>query len=317
MSNPGFLPSFPRYLAAKKSVDDRALNEFVWQTLQSQLAGSPAQSPLRILEIGAGIGTMLERLVDRSLLHRAHYTALDALPENIDAAHWRLLAWADRNDIPATGSPGGELHFSTAQLDMTLHLTAIDLFDFIEQARDTQPWDLLIAHAFLDLMDIPAVLPRLFELLKPGGYFYFTLNFDGATLFEPMIDPELDLQIKTLYHRSMDERVTDGKPSGDSRAGRHLFQHLPAAGAVILAAGASDWVVYPTSAGYPNDEAYFLHFIIHTIAEALSGHPELDASRFAAWIAARHTQIERHELVYIAHQLDFTGHYPGTLHASS
>jgi hypothetical protein len=37
---------------------------------------------------------------------------------------------------------------------------------------------------------------------------------------------------------------------------------------------------------------------------ALQGHRELDPARFAAWIAERHAQIDRGELVYIAHQLD-------------
>jgi len=32
------------------------------------------------------------------------------------------------------------------------------------------------------------------------------------------------------------------------------------------------------------------------------------SAQFERWAAARHTQIERGELVYIAHQLDFMGH---------
>jgi len=43
-------------------------------------------------------------------------------------------------------------------------------------------WDVLIAHAFLDLMDISAPLPMLLSLLKPGGLFYSTIQFDGATV---------------------------------------------------------------------------------------------------------------------------------------
>ena len=97
--------------------------------------------------------------------------------------------------------------------------------------------------------------------------------------------------------------------SGDSRSGRHLFGYLQAAGAQILAAGASDWVVFPGPDGYPADEAYFLHFIIHTIHGALAGHPELDPYCLDAWAARRHAQIERCELVYIAHQMDFVGRW--------
>ena len=308
-----FTASFPRYLAAKKTVDDRALNADVWKTLQAQVAGLQASRPLQVLEIGAGIGTMLERTVDWGLLQRAHYTALDALPENIATARSRLSTWAERNAIISSETPNGELHFSGDHLDLQVRLVTGDLFDFIVQPHAGQKWDLIIAHAFLDLMDIPATLPQLFELLRPGGYFYFTINFDGATLFEPAIDPHLDRQIEARYHLTMDERIINGKRSGDSCAGRHLFQNLPAAGAVILAAGASDWVVYPGITGYPDDEAYFLHFIIHTLDEALHGDPALDMQHLAGWVAARHAQIEQHQLVYIAHQLDFAGYYPGGL----
>jgi hypothetical protein len=156
-------------------------------------------------------------------------------------------------------------------------------------------------------MDIRSTLPLVFDLLESGGLFYFTINFDGLTLFEPTIDAALDGLIQELYHRSMDERITGGKNSGDSRSGRHLFSYLKSAGAEIIAAGASDWVVHPGLQGYPADEAYFLHFIIHTIEQALQNQPELRSGLLAGWARERHAQIERRELVYIAHQLDFLG----------
>jgi len=39
----------------------------------------------------------------------------------------------------------------------------------------------------------------------------------------------------------------------------------------ILDAGSSDWVIFAGPQGYPSDEAYFLHFIIHTIGTACEG----------------------------------------------
>jgi len=53
---------FPHYLAAKKSVDDRALNRLVWQRLANAIAARKAA--LEVLEIGAGIGTMAERVAE-------------------------------------------------------------------------------------------------------------------------------------------------------------------------------------------------------------------------------------------------------------
>jgi SAM-dependent methyltransferase len=295
--------SFPRYLAAKKSVDDRALNPHVWGAL-SRAVGR--QATVRLLEIGAGIGTMVERLVDGGVLHRAAYTAIDASAENILHARQRLSAWGrERSFAVAETRAGLTLHRRSDRL--TLELEAIDLFDFIHRERGKSTWDVLVAHAFLDLVDLPSTLPQLFSLLPDAGLFYFTLNFDGISAMLPQLDPQLDEHIFRLYHRTMDERMVYGAPSGDSCTGRHLLAHLLQAGVRILEAGASDWVVYPTSGSYPGDEAYFLHFIINTVHSALAGHPELDSERLSAWTARRHAQVERGELIYIAHQLDVCG----------
>jgi hypothetical protein len=107
----------------------------------------------------------------------------------------------------------------------------------------------------------------------------------------------------------MDERITDGKRSGDSQTGRHLYHQLKTACIQTVDAGSSDWVIIPHDAAYPHDEAYFLHFIINTMHSALRHHPEIDTKRFESWIAERHAQIEAGELVYIAHQLDYLGRY--------
>jgi hypothetical protein len=205
----------------------------------------------------------------------------------------------------------GEHRLVDNQHELAVALETIDIFEFIAREGGSRRWDLLIAHAFLDLLDVAAILPDLLGLLAPGGLFYFSLNFDGLTLLEPPVEEKLDETIQILYHRTMDERRREGKPSGDSRTGRHLFSHINIAGAQVLAAGASDWVVHPQGSKYPADEAYFLHFIVHTIDQALAGHPELDRDRFQRWVVERHAQVERGELVYIAHQLDILGRSGG------
>jgi hypothetical protein len=168
-------------------------------------------------------------------------------------------------------------------------------------------WDLLIGQAFLDLIDMPTTLPGLCSLVRPGGLLYFPTTFDGDTVFQPEGDAEFDRVIEACYHQTIDQRVRNGKPSGDSRAGRRLFAHLRTAGVDVLAAGSSDWVVFAGANGYLADEAYFLHDIVHTIDLALTGHPHLDAERLGAWVTQRHAQIEQGALLYIAHQLDVLG----------
>ena len=284
--------SFSRYLAAKKDLDDRSLNRHVRETLARHLLKTPKTPPLRVLEVGCGIGTMLERLLDWQLLPEAAYTGIDFHPGNITEARARFGRY--------TAARG-------ADLAVTAEFEAIDLFDFLAREQTLATWDLIVAHAFLDLVDLETTLPGLLALLAEGGCFYFTLNFDGSTVFSPAIDPELDRLIETLYHRSMDERRVDGRPSGGSRTGRRLFGQLRATGATVIAAGSSDWLVFPGADGYSGDEAYFLHFIIHTIQQALEGHPELPEAAFQAWVARRHAQVQRQELVYIAHQLDVFG----------
>jgi SAM-dependent methyltransferase len=299
--------SFTRYLATKKSLDDRSLNRQVWDTLARRMAERKGEAPLRVLEVGCGIGTMVERLMDWGLWTAAVYTAIDAEPGNLVAARERLRRYAAEKGLEVVSQEPGALFLQDERQSLLLALEAVELFDFIHQEQGRSTWDLLVAHAFLDLVDLPAALPRLLSLLRPGGLFYFTLNFDGATILEPQIDPELDRRLETLYHRTMDERLVQGRPAGDSLTGRHLFAHLRRSGAKLLSAGSSDWVVFPGPQGYTSDEAYFLHFILHTFHQALRGRPELPEHELDAWIEARHAQVERGELIYIAHQLDFVG----------
>jgi hypothetical protein len=203
-----------------------------------------------------------------------------------------------------------------------IELYVSDLYDLLDGAGSLAQVDLLLAHAFMDLVDVPATLPLFTRTLRPGALLYFTINFDGATILEPTIDRAFDQHIEAVYHRTMDERITNGKLSGDSHTGRHLFHQLKTANIHTLDAGSSDWVVIPqraTTSGsaYPHDEAYFLHFIVHTMQGALRQHPQIDMARFDAWIATRHAQIEAGELVYIAHQLDYLGEYQPTATGAS
>jgi SAM-dependent methyltransferase len=309
IEQPGFF-SFPRYLLAKKPVDDRALNKDVWKALQDALACPEQPGPVRILEIGCGIGTMLHRLLQWELSPRVDYTGIDEQQENIQVALASLPGWLRPEGWRVVAQPAG-LRAGRGGSQVDAAFEAVDLFKFLPRVEPGQTWDLVIAHAFLDLIDVPAVLPRLIKLLRPGGLAYFTINFDGVTGFEPALDPELDRLVVDLYHRTMDERSIGNSKSGDSQAGRHLFRDLGQAGATILAAGSSDWVVYPRQRRYPGDEAYFLQFILHFVESSLGGHPDLSRDQLAGWLRRRREQIATGELVFIAHQLDFLAEAPG------
>ncbi len=295
--------SYSRYLAAKVSVDDRALNTRVWHSLARALPEARPDAPLRVVEFGAGVGTMVERVLERRLLSHTEYTAVEIDQTSVREAGTRLRQWAGRSGCAVDESHRGWLGLSRSDQTARVEFEAVDAFDFISRERDARSWDLVLAHAFLDLVDLSAILPGMLSLLKPGGLLYFTINYDGLTTLLPEIDPSLDARVEALYNQAMDSR----SPSGGSRTGSRLLAYLAASQAQLLDAGASDWVVYPGPQGYEGDEAYFLHHIVNTVWEALRWDRELDGDAFARWVGQRHLQVERAELVYTAHQLDILG----------
>jgi SAM-dependent methyltransferase len=292
---------YARYLAAKTTVDDRALNRHVLAELGRLM---PAGAP-RVLEVGAGLGTMVARLMDWGAVGAGEYILLDADQRLLDASRRWLGDWA-----AARGLRSGQLPDGLRVGDLRVRLVHAELGSYLDAAHGA-PADVLIANAVLDLVDVPAVLPGLLRLLVPGGVYWFTVNYDGESIFEP--GHPHDDQIMQAYHRDMDERVRYGRPAGESRTGRRLFHHLRAAGAPALAAGPSDWVVSAGPDGnYAGDEAYFLRSILDTIQNALRNRQDrVEPADLADWLAERGRQLTRGELVYIAHQLDFVGRSPG------
>jgi hypothetical protein len=292
---------YARYLAAKTTVDDRALNQHVLAGLRRLM---PAGAP-KVLEVGAGMGTMVARLMDWDVVGAGEYILLDADRPLLDDSRRWLHDWAAARGLRSDLRPDG-LQVG----DLRVRLEHAELGRYLEAASGA-PAGVLIANAVLDLVDVPAVLPGLLRLLVPGGVYWFTINYDGESVFEP--GHPHDGQVMQAYHRDMDERVRYGRPAGDSRTGRRLFHQLRSAGAPALAAGSSDWVVSAGPDGnYPGDEAYFLRSILNTIENALRSRPDrVEPADLASWLAVRGRQLAAGELVYIAHQLDFAGRAPG------
>jgi hypothetical protein len=292
---------YARYLAAKTTVDDRALNRHVLAELcRLMRAGAP-----RVLEVGSGLGTMVARLMDWGVVDAGEYILLDADRQLLDRSRRWLWDWAAARGLRSDLLPDG-LRVG----DLRVRLVNAELGSYLAAAQGASA-DVLIANAVLDLVDVPAVLPGLLPLLVPGGVYWFTINYDGESIFMPS-HPHDD-QVMQAYHRDMDERFRYGRPAGGSRTGRRLFLYLRAAGAPALAAGPSDWVVHAGPDGnYPGDEAYFLRSILNTIQNALRNcQGRVEPADLADWLAERRRQLAAGELVYIAHQLDFVGRSPG------
>jgi len=292
---------YARYLAAKTTVDDRALNRHVLAELRRLM---PAGAP-QVLEVGAGLGTMVARLMDWGVVEAGEYVLLDADRQLLDGSRQWLGDWAAARGLRTELRPDG-LQVG----DLRVRLVHAELGEYVEADHEARA-DVLIANAVLDLVDVPTILPGLLRLLVPGGLYWFTINYDGETIFWP--PHPFDDEVMRAYHCDMDERVRYGRPAGESRTGRRLFDYLRDAGAPALAAGSSDWVVSADPDGnYPGDEAYFVRSILSTIQNALRSHPDwVKPGDLDYWVALLGRRLDAGELVYIAHQLDFVGRSPG------
>ena len=285
-----------RYLTAKAAVDERSLNPRVFDALAQGIAGVGGR-PIHVLELGAGVGSTFRRMRESGLVTRGSYLMVDLDAESLAEASRTADAFQDPDK-------GVELVVGAIVSDAVSYLR--------RQAEIGRFFDVIIAQALVDLLNVPQFLEAAANALRPGGLLYLPITFDGQTTFEPPPDRELDARIIDAYHRTMDERRTpDGLPTGGSRAGRALLTELPRAGLEIVEAGASDWVVYPQDGGYPEDVAYFLHHVVNFVWDSLSEHATVFSAGLEEWVGRRHRQIERGELIYMAHQLDVLARKPG------
>jgi SAM-dependent methyltransferase len=295
--------TYERYLSAKKTVDDRALYRGACEEVRKHLARVRAR-PWQILEVGGGIGTMVARLIEWELLGRAEYLIVGESAELLAHARRWLAEWAAARGASCDVSADG-IVIQSRGVDVRVRLYHSDVQTFLDRKDASTKADLLIANAFLDLVDLTATLPALLTQLSADGMYWFTINYDGETIFLP--EHRLDAELLRVYNHSMDERRRGEGRAGDSKTGRHLFQHLKGIGASPTAVGASDWVVHPVGDTYAADEAYFLRHIVNTVDAELQRHSLIAPSDRIEWSGLRHAQIARGELVYIAHQLDFAG----------
>ena len=113
---------YARYLAAKTTVDDRALNRHVLAELRRLI---PAGAP-RVLEVGAGLGTMVARLMDWGVVGTGEYILLDADRQLLDCSRRWLRDWAAarglRSDLLPDGLQVGDLRVRLVHAELGSYL---------------------------------------------------------------------------------------------------------------------------------------------------------------------------------------------------
>ncbi|AZH27115.1 class I SAM-dependent methyltransferase [Haloplanus aerogenes] len=259
-----------RYLEAKRTVDDRAIDRRVRDRTLDELPEAPL-----IVEAGAGTGATVPRLLDWGVT-AGTYRGIDRDDDVIELARERR---ADE-----CGGERTEAGFRVDDLSVRF-----EQGDALAATVD-DPVDLVVAQAFLDLVPLDDALDAFASLLRPGGLVYAPITFDGETVFQP--DHPVDDAVVAAYHDAI-----DAEPGRDARAGRHLLDRCRERDGDLLAVGASDWVVYPP---YPADERYFLGAILDFVADAVTDR--VDGAD--DWLDVRRRQLDAGCLSYVAHGYD-------------
>ncbi|MGM0372770.1 MAG: class I SAM-dependent methyltransferase [Halobacteriota archaeon] len=276
----------PRYLEGKRSLDSRARSRRIREKLLAALPAEPT-----IIEVGCGTGTILPQLLQWGV-DRGRYRGIDTAERLIAFARDARAAEFRHEGIPVTEQEHG---FTVGDLSVTFEQA-----DGLEVLETTADVDLVIGHAFGDLVAVPKLVTKLESALAPGGLAYLPITFDGGTIFQP--DHPADRAVEQAYHEAI-----DAEPGRDSRAGRHLAEAFRRRKGDLLGMAGSDWILRPHGGTYPVDEGYVLRTILDFIESALSKRTVSDR---ADWLATRRGQLAARELTYVAHQYDLLYQMP-------
>jgi SAM-dependent methyltransferase len=330
---------FERYLDAKATVDDRALDRRVLGRVRDDLRASPSPT---VLEAGTGTGAFLRRFLGFEGLPDCTYVAVDTDADLLATARERVLARArdlgfeasvvdptvtdpvsgigpaadagSDDDAAVDGDGDGDGDGDTDEDDdrtgdavtvAALRLRGPARVDVRLVAGDALAvaaagsWDLLVAQAFVDLLT-PDQVDRLVSGVVDGGGVYFPITFDGGTTFAP--SHPADERIVAAYHATMTD---ESDTRLGATAGRRLLALLPDLGVDPDAVGGSSWVVAPRAGAYPADESYFLRVIVETVADAVRG--AVPSETVDAWLDARRRQRADGSLRFVARNLDLYG----------
>ncbi len=333
---------FEGYLEAKYALDYRSINTAVYRRFRELLrTGEPAQQrdgrSLRVCDLGTGTGAMVRRVL-QSVGGPLEISALDLNVEGLVQAgdHTRraMLAGGFRPGGHERGRGGRGVQGgresgrggsgSTAGRDSeqlvlqdyheranTVRFRELDLGKSTGRKRlAAERFDLITGHAVMDLLPLKATAEAVAQALNPGGVFYATLTYNGATTVLPGYeDRGFEEAVFELYDASMDAR---GAAYGGRRAGARLFDAAAAAGLAVVSFGASDWQIVPGGHGYLRGEAEVAEALITMIHRELSGSRKLKQRDLDRWREKRLAQIEAAELTIVVHHTDLLARRPAS-----
>ncbi len=288
---------YPEYLAIKQAIDNKSLDQNVWRTMSAWLKRYASGDDFRILEIGAGTGSMLIRLLDADLLDNVRYFAVELEPDFARVAKNELTVWAETHDYTLIATEPYRWSLRDKEKRVEIHWVTADILE-IGSLFESAYFDMLIGHAIIDLLPVPACMPTLLDLVKSGGSYYFSLNYAGETSFSPF--HPLDFEITRAYHLDMDKRFPNTEWRA-SQTGKVLGVWLKQQGQKIVAQGDSPWRLSAKSSPAAVDNR-FIGNILDTMEKALDGLDGLED-----WLRLRRQQANSGTLLFFASNRDLFG----------
>ncbi len=291
---------FADYLAAKYALDSRSLNPHVYQCLVSELN---AKTTLRWLDLGTGSAAMLRRLINATAIESINAIGIDNNKALLDLGELTTERWLADQGYSIKTQDGALLAQSDNKL-LQLRFGCRSALDAIPESH-RKIFDLVTAHAFMDVVPLGQVTDSIANYLSPDGLFYGTLNYDGETTLIPVYsDESFENKILANYDQSMENRSLNGVKTGGAKSGRRLLSMLQNKGFEIIAYGSSDWNITPVRGRYRDSDQTCLAALLEMIKKEATGDLGIDSEQLNAWYANRISRVERQQLGIIIHQLD-------------
>jgi SAM-dependent methyltransferase len=293
--------SFADFLKAKFALDERSLNREVRGAFLEALHSLPE---IQCLDVGAGTCATLRRLLNSGLTAPLSLTALDSDPGLLDIARQEAEGWLralgldpriDAGAIRTQGERPAAIRFAA---------------DAVKDHRPDQLYNVITAHAFLDLTPLPQALRRFAAWLQPGGYLYASLNYDGDTALLPVYeDAAFEARLLGHYNHTMERRRVDGQATGGAYCGRRLHGLLPEYGFDILVHGSSDWNIAPVLGEYRDGDSVCLKALLEMIHGEGQRSGLFCQDRLDRWHDDRLRLLQQQRLELTIRQLDLLARY--------
>jgi len=299
------------YLEAKRRIDLRCLNRHVLGAFKKRL--EDVQDPV-LIDLGTGTGLMVRKVASMHLSGNAHIIGLDLDEEICNAAVHIItgelvrLGYRDIGEEYDRDETGLCCYMQVERegCRLVIEMRSGDVL------APEMPWrptglafDAVTANAFVDLVPLKDIVSLAGRLLKPGGLFYTTINYDGVTTLLPLShDEDFETELLGAYNRSMELRRSRGKMTGGSRTGSRLYSVLLEEGFSIVDWGSSDWTVLPRESRYKPGEAAFIRAILHMIYDEGVNSGRLAREKLDRWLSERFEALEGGRLSFMNHQID-------------